>query len=83
MAESERPDKRPSCGWPVTEKLASGGTGTKPCGSEERVFNVKGRGKYINRPRETPVCAKHLEDAWREWKVDSAEPIDLAAPRGD
>jgi len=75
MAESERQDKRPSCAWPIPQKLDNGGTVNKPCGSEERVYNVKGSGSYTGRPRETPVCQKHLTDAWKTWNVDSAQPL--------
>jgi|SRR6516225_8796443 hypothetical protein len=75
MAEGERQDKRPSCGWPIIETNAGGGTSAHPCGSEQNVFNVKGRGKYVGRARETPVCEKHLLDAWKSWNVDSAEPL--------
>jgi hypothetical protein len=76
MAEGERIDKRPSCGWPV-EQMSDDGkvVGRRPCGSEERVFNVKGHGKNIGRSRETPICEKHLPDAWKTWDVDSAEPL--------
>jgi hypothetical protein len=74
MAESERQDKRPSCAWPVERKV-SGGIERKSCGSEERVFNVKGHGKYMGRPRETPICEKHLPEAWKAWNVDSATPL--------
>jgi len=74
--KGERQDKRPSCAWPIPQKLASGGTTTsKPCGSEERVFNVKGSGQYTGRPRETQVCEKHLPDAWKAWNVDTAQPL--------
>jgi hypothetical protein len=75
MAEGERQDKRPSCGWPVIEKLSTGSTTSHPCGSEDRVFNVKGRGQHTGLPRETPVCEKHLLDAWKSWNVDSADPM--------
>jgi len=77
MAETERQDKRPSCAWPVEKKQASGSITSKPCGSEERVFNVKGQGRYTGRPRETPVCEKHLPEAIKSWNWDEAVPIDL------
>lgn len=74
MAETERQAKRPACAWPIVEKIQSGSL-HKRCGSEERVFNVKGQGSYTGRLRETPVCAKHLPDAWKAWNVDSANPL--------
>jgi hypothetical protein len=74
-ATTEQKGKRSSCSWPIPQKLVSGGTTSKPCGSEERLFNVKGSGKYTSRPRDTPVCAKHLPEAWKAWGVDSANPI--------
>jgi hypothetical protein len=73
--QEERQDKRPQCEWPVKRKTDSGGTIEKPCGSEERVFNVKGNGQYTGRPRETPICERHLQDAWRTWHVDSATQL--------
>jgi hypothetical protein len=76
MAETEHQDKRPSCAWPIEKKNEKGTPiGIQACGSEERVYNVKGRGKYINRPRETPICEKHLPEAWKAWKVEEAVPI--------
>jgi len=77
--QEEKPDKRPKCGWKITEKLADGGTTRKECGSEERVFNVSGQGRITGRSRETPICEKHLKDAWKEWNVDSAQPIDYVS----
>jgi hypothetical protein len=71
MTEIERQEKRPSCGWPVAQQAG----GTKPCGSEERIFNVTGKGLYTGRTRETPVCEKHLVEAWKQWNVDSANPF--------
>jgi hypothetical protein len=73
--ESEREDKRPSCGWPITEH-SQGASSTRQCGSEDRVYSVKGRGRFTDRPRETPICAKHLNEAWKKWNVDSAVPLD-------
>jgi hypothetical protein len=76
MGESERQEKRPSCGWPVPKRDESGKqVGTRDCGSEERVYNVKGWGGWTGRPRETPICEKHLPGAWKKWKVDSATPV--------
>ncbi len=76
MAETEREDKRPACGWPVPRTDDQGKRiGTKDCGSEDRVYAVKGKGQYTDRPRETPVCEKHLPDAWKAWNVDSADKI--------
>jgi hypothetical protein len=74
MAEGERIDKGPSCTWPITMQK-DGKSSTRHCGSEERLFNVKGRGGYTGRPRETPVCDKHLPEAWKRWKVEEAQPI--------
>jgi hypothetical protein len=70
MAEGECQDKRPTCDWPVTQDGQS-----RPCGSENRVYEVHGRGRYTGMPRKTPVCEKHLSDAWKVWNVDSAQPI--------
>lgn len=71
---TENIDKRPKCGWPMPGGPdPAKNTGTVPCGSEERVFNVKGRGRW-GYPKETPVCEKHLPEAWKRWNVDSAEP---------
>jgi hypothetical protein len=76
MAETERQDKRPSCAWPVDRKDDAGKvTGQKPCGSEDRVYSVKGNGIYTGRARETPICEKHLPDVWKAWNVDSATPL--------
>ena len=73
-AEVEKPDKRPSCGWPVPnpdQKVK----GTVPCGSEERVYTVKGKGRYTGRSRETNICEKHVPEAWKAWPgVESADP---------
>ena len=46
---TENIDKRPQCAWPVREPAGPNadknrGFSEKPCGSEERVYNVKGRG---------------------------------------
>jgi hypothetical protein len=78
--QEERQEKRPSCAWPVKRPMPrADGSGSveveKPCGSEDRVFNVKGSGQYTGRPRETPVCQKHLPHAWKAWRVDSADPM--------
>jgi len=77
---SEQQDKRSKCAWPIPGKLAGGSTHGKPCGSEDRVFNVKGSGRYTGRPRETPICEKHLPEAWKAWSVDSAEPLPYPSP---
>jgi hypothetical protein len=74
MAETEQISKRPACSWPITEQK-EGKSSTRQCGSEERVFNVKGRGGYTGRPRETPVCDKHLPEAWKKWNVEEAHPV--------
>ena len=76
----EKPDQRPKCGWKVETKTKADGKETierKLCGSEERVFTVKGNSRTWNRPMETPICQKHLPDVIRDWKFDSATPIDL------
>ena len=72
MAETETQAKRPSCAWPVKKE---GYQYPQPCGSEERVFTVKGSGNHTGRPRQTPICEKHLPEAWKAWNVDSAEPL--------
>jgi hypothetical protein len=84
MAETERQGKRPSCGWPVPRTDDQGKTiGAKACGSEERVYNVKGHGQNTGQPRETPVCEKHLPEAWKAWDVDSAQPATPLFSRTD
>jgi hypothetical protein len=84
MAETERQDKRPACGWPLPRTDDKGKQiGTKDCGSEERVYNVMGKGLYTGQKRETPVCEKHLPDAWKKWDVDSAQPVNPLFSRGD
>ena len=74
-ATTERQDKRPSCAWPVKTRNSLGSEVEKACGSEERIFNVQGKGRYTGRERQTPVCGKHLQDAWKAWNVDSAQPL--------
>jgi hypothetical protein len=74
MAEQEKADQRPRCKFKVTETIKDGGQRERECGSEDRVFNVTGRGKLSGMPKSTPVCAKHLEEAWRKWDVEGAEP---------
>jgi len=76
-AQEEKPDKRPSCGYKVTVKDEHGFSSRKPCGSEERIFNVTGKTPFTGRKVETPVCGPHIEKAWKEWQVDEARPIDL------
>ena len=74
--QTEQQDKRPVCDWPVAKTNAQGKQiGIKPCGSEERVYNVGGRGLWTGRPRDTPICEKHLPEAWKKWNVDSAVPV--------
>jgi hypothetical protein len=77
--ESERQDKRPACGYKVQQADGS----SKECGSEDRVYEVSGHSRTWNTPRKTPVCEKHLPDAWKKWNVDSATPVftDMAARR--
>lgn len=76
MAQTEQQEKRPACGWPVPKIDESRKqVGTRDCGSEERVYNVQGRGLWTGRPRATKVCEKHLPDAWKKWNVDSAVPV--------
>jgi hypothetical protein len=71
---TEQTDKRPKCDWPVpAEPNPAKNGGTRPCGSEERVYNVKGHGRW-GWAKKTPVCEKHLPEAWKKWNVDSAEP---------
>lgn len=73
MADAERADERPRCNYPLDNGK---------CGSEDGLFKVKGNGRWTGRQRETPVCRKHLNDAWRTWTVDSAEPMgDVASKR--
>lgn len=72
MPNEEKPDKRPKCDFKVTQKDGS----RQPCGSEEKIYDVVGRGPWGNQ-KKTPVCGKHLEEAWKKWNVDSAQPIDL------
>ena len=70
-------NSRQKCVWRVKQFDSKGkAIGGQPCGSEERIFEVKGRGKYIGRPRSSPICQKHLPDAIREWDYDTAVPID-------
>lgn len=77
MAETENTGKSKiqSCKWPVKDSSSGNGSSTKPCGAQEKLFNVKGSGKYTGRPRETPICQKHLPNSIKEWSFDSAEPI--------
>ena len=70
MSNTEKLGSYPSCKWPVKENKSM-----NPCGSTEKIFNVKGSGKYTGRPRETPICNKHLPDAIKHWNFDVAEPI--------
>lgn len=72
MAETEKPNSRPKCGWKVEEKHASGGTSTRPCGSEEGLYSVRGYGRFTGRTRETPVCERHILKAWESWRVEEA-----------
>lgn len=72
----ETPDNRPKCKWKITEKLADGGTNSRECGSEERIYSVKGKGLYSGRERDTPVCKEHLGDAWHKWNVEKADPVE-------
>jgi hypothetical protein len=76
MAENEQQDKRPACTWPVTKIDEAGkAIGRRDCGSQRRVYNITGKGLWTGRARETPVCEKHLPDAWRKWNVDGAVPV--------
>jgi len=79
--QEEKPDARPKCGYKIEEKLADGGSTRRPCGSEDRVFNVSGNGTYSGRERTTPVCGKHLGEVWRDWQVREAIPVDLPTRR--
>ena len=69
---TEQPEKRPACGYKVGPPLDR-----KPCGREDGLFEVKGKGSW-GKPLTTPVCDKHIEKAWKEWKVDSAERPDCS-----
>jgi hypothetical protein len=71
----DKPDsyKGPTCGYTVREKKGDVET-IKKCASPEVIWNVTGRGVW-GREKETPVCGKHIEKAWKEWNVDSAVPI--------
>jgi hypothetical protein len=78
VTSGERVDNRPKCGYKV-EKTIKGADGTDiqrtlPCGSEEGLMNVEGRGKS-GYPKKTPVCSKHRLDAWRNWNVDRIDPL--------
>lgn len=68
----ERPDNRPKCGYKIEVKLSTGGTTREPCGSEEGLRTVHGTG-LSGRKKDTPVCNRHIEKAWHDWKVDSAD----------
>lgn len=68
----EKPEKRPSCGY--RERVKPDGP-KQPCGSEERLYQVSGHGVW-GRPKETPVCSKHIEKAYRYWNVDSYRPLE-------
>ena len=68
MANQESVNQRPKCEYKVATP-----TGRVPCGSENQIFDVKGRGRYGG-VKDTPVCAKHLPEAWKTWNVDSAQP---------
>jgi hypothetical protein len=76
MAEGERIDKRPSCGWPVLKTDDSGKpAGTRDCGSEDGVYKVAGKGRWTGRPRESNICEKHLPEAIKKWNWDTAVPV--------
>lgn len=63
----------PRCGY--TERTVKDGvTTTKSCSREDVIWNVTGHGRY-GYEKKTPVCGEHLEKAWKEWKVESAEKI--------
>jgi hypothetical protein len=79
MAEQEKPDSRPKCGYKVTVPTKIMGKDTterKPCGSEERLYSVSGKGRW-GAPKETPVCKDHIEKAYKEWSADSFRPLDI------
>ncbi len=84
MSDTEKPDERPKCIWPIpAPKNADGsGSGKAPCGSEDRLFNIKGNGGYTGRERNSPVCGKHLTDALKKWNYDSAVPLDTMGKQG-
>lgn len=63
----------PRCGYTVRTKVDVGHKVEK-CNSPEVIWNVTGHGRYGSE-KKTPVCEKHIQDAWRTWNVDSAEPI--------
>lgn len=72
------PDKphqgeRPTCGYTVREKV-NGVETVKQCKSPEVTWNITGHGRY-GAAKQTPVCDRHIEKAWKEWAVDSAVPI--------
>jgi hypothetical protein len=77
MPEQDRIDNRPSCGYKV--KQADGSR--KPCGSEDKLYNVSGNSRTWNQPRNTPVCGKHLPDAIRDWSYKEVTPIDYTGPK--
>ncbi len=69
---TENVEKRPSCGYSVKNPAPEARGGTIPCGSQQDLYSVKGTGTH-GWLRETPVCGKHINDAWKNWKVESAE----------
>jgi hypothetical protein len=75
MATTEQIEKRPACDWPINSMGPDGKPNgrTQPCGSEERVFEVKGHGKS-GYPKTSKVCSKHIPNAIKEWNWDSVEP---------
>jgi hypothetical protein len=79
MAEQEKPDQRPKCKWPVITKK-DGVETRKDCGSEDRIYTVRGQGLHTGRARETPICQDHLEKAWKAWNVNDAQPCTPGKP---
>jgi hypothetical protein len=71
---TDQKDQRPSCGYKVERKNEKGEPVRENCGSEDRLFTVKGKGKYSGAPRATRVCAKHRPNVWKEWEVEEAVP---------
>jgi hypothetical protein len=69
MTETEHVEKRPECVWPVKSDDK-----TKPCGSQEKVYEVRGQGKWTGRPRNSNICDRHLMDALRDWKWEHIDP---------
>lgn len=82
MPTEEKPEKRPSCEYPVKD----GAGNEQPCGSEERIYQVSAPAKDMwGNPytRDQKVCQRHLGDAWKGVPTDTtAMPIDVPTHKG-